>query len=309
MNNPLVSIITPVYNSERFIRQTIQSVLRQTYPHWELLIIDDGSVDNTAQIVQEYRQTEPRISYIYQQNQRQAAARNTGLKHAGGELVAFLDHDDLWLPEKLEKSVGAFLQEEQDLLFTGIYLFEKEEDLANMEALETVEIENQTYKGKDGLALFLMGNRVPMLTVVAKKEALLAIGGFKDYKIADDFRMWLLLLISGYTLRGISPALSLYRMHDEGTSAIDRAGSEDVLDIIAELSQAYPDAIDFHPAAKFWLSYFGRNAMTKQQIPQLKEQLQRWKISSVRINYALFLRFFIPYRSFQRKISRAIREA
>lgn len=94
---PTVSVITAAYNAERFIGETIQSVLSQTFTDFEYIIVDDGSTDNTAQIIKSF----PKVEYIYQVNQGVAAARNTALALASGKYIAVLDADDVWLPEKL----------------------------------------------------------------------------------------------------------------------------------------------------------------------------------------------------------------
>lgn len=100
----LVSIITPTYNCGRFISQTIDSVLTQTYPNWEMLIVDDCSTDNTREVVAKYE--DPRIKYhCLDRNSGAAVARNTALKMANGRWIAFLDSDDLWKPEKLERQL------------------------------------------------------------------------------------------------------------------------------------------------------------------------------------------------------------
>ncbi|MBR1426938.1 MAG: glycosyltransferase family 2 protein [Paludibacteraceae bacterium] len=104
-NNRLVSIITPVYNGERFMSQTIDSVLRQTYPHWEMLIINDGSRDNSLAIAQDYAARDPRIRVIDQPNAGSAAARNNGIRQAQGRYIALLDADDLWEPAFLESQL------------------------------------------------------------------------------------------------------------------------------------------------------------------------------------------------------------
>ncbi|NES42262.1 glycosyltransferase family A protein, partial [Moorena sp. SIO2C4] len=98
-----VSVIIPVYKVEKYIAATVESVLAQTYKNFELLLIDDGSPDNSIQICQQIN--DPRIKIIRQDNQGVSAARNTGIRHAQGEYIAFLDGDDLWVPEKLEKHV------------------------------------------------------------------------------------------------------------------------------------------------------------------------------------------------------------
>lgn len=101
----LVSIITPCYNSERFISETIDSVKSQTYPNWEMLIIDDGSTDNSEKIVDQYVEKDSRIKLIKQKNAGSAAARNNGIRHAQGQYIALLDSDDIWLPEFLNDQV------------------------------------------------------------------------------------------------------------------------------------------------------------------------------------------------------------
>ena len=101
-----VSIITPSYNSERYISETIDSVINQTYENWEMLIIDDSSTDNSINIISDYCSSENRIKLIkLEENGGAAVARNRGIKEAEGRFIAFLDSDDLWHPEKLEKQL------------------------------------------------------------------------------------------------------------------------------------------------------------------------------------------------------------
>ncbi|BDS16269.1 glycosyltransferase family 2 protein [Clostridium perfringens] len=105
LQNELVSIITPSYNTEKFIDKTIQSVLKQTYKNWEMIIIDDCSTDNTDQIVAKFNDS--RIKYIKnKKNLGAAISRNKALREAKGKWIAFLDSDDLWVPEKLEKQIS-----------------------------------------------------------------------------------------------------------------------------------------------------------------------------------------------------------
>lgn len=102
----MVSIITPAYNSEKFIAETIQSVLAQTYQNWELLIVDDCSTDKTAEIISRFQEQDSRIKYFYNStNKGSAVSRNIALQKASGRWIAFLDSDDLWHPEKLEKQI------------------------------------------------------------------------------------------------------------------------------------------------------------------------------------------------------------
>ena len=127
-----VTVIIPVYKVEKYIATAVASVVAQTYQNWELLIVDDGSPDASVAICQQF--DDARIQIIHQANRGVSAARNTGIRHAQGEIIAFLDGDDVWLPQKLEKhlahlesspSVGvsfcrsAFIDESGGLL--GIY--------------------------------------------------------------------------------------------------------------------------------------------------------------------------------------------
>lgn len=106
MEKGLVSIITPCYNGEKYIAQTIESVLAQTYQNWEMLIVDDGSKDRSAELVNRYAQKDSRIRLLCQENAGSAAARNNGLRNCRGQYIALLDADDLWLPQFLEKQIA-----------------------------------------------------------------------------------------------------------------------------------------------------------------------------------------------------------
>ncbi len=123
--NELVSIIMPSYNTGRFIAESIESVLAQTYPDWELIIVDDCSTDNTDEIVASFH--DDRIRYLKnEKNSGAATSRNRALREAKGKWIAFLDSDDLWLPEKLEKQI-AFM-EKNDYHFSYTDYIEIDED-------------------------------------------------------------------------------------------------------------------------------------------------------------------------------------
>ncbi len=106
---PKVSVIIPVYNRARLIGKAIQSVLNQSYREFEIVVINDGSIDATESVIKKYQKSDKRIHYIcHEKNKGAAAARNTGVKNATGEYIAFQDSDDEWLPEKLEKQLAVF---------------------------------------------------------------------------------------------------------------------------------------------------------------------------------------------------------
>ncbi len=115
----LVSIITPLYNSERFVAATIESVLAQTYQHWEMIVINDGSTDNSAHIVAEYATRDPRIKLFSQPNAGSAAARNNGIRRAAGRYIALLDSDDLWEPNFLEEQIALLTEKKAVLVYSS----------------------------------------------------------------------------------------------------------------------------------------------------------------------------------------------
>lgn len=108
MDNPLISIILPTYNRAGFLPAALQSVLAQTYERWELILVDDGSTDETVEIVKQF--DDSRISYYYQENQGVSAARNYGISRCSGDVIALLDSDDEWFPNKLEVQLAYMLK-------------------------------------------------------------------------------------------------------------------------------------------------------------------------------------------------------
>jgi glycosyltransferase involved in cell wall biosynthesis len=116
MNEPLVSVIIPVYNSECYLSEAIESVLSQTYRSLELIVVDDGSTDRTRDIALSF----PELIYIYQANSGTSAARNRGIHVAKGDYIAFLDADDLWLPDKITLQIAAFIFDPKLDIVTGL---------------------------------------------------------------------------------------------------------------------------------------------------------------------------------------------
>lgn len=101
----MISIVIPAYNAEKYLAETIDSVINQTYTNWELIIVDDGSTDNTKGIIETYRSKDLPIKYIFQENSGVSIARNNGMNHASGKYIALLDADDVWLKNNLELKI------------------------------------------------------------------------------------------------------------------------------------------------------------------------------------------------------------
>lgn len=123
---PLVSVIIPCYNYGRFLADALESILAQTYPHWECIVMDDGSTDNTGDIAKQYAQKDSRIKYIYQNNSGVSGARNRALEEANGEYVQLLDADDMLEASKLELQVAFFAgHPDVDLIYSSIIFFKE----------------------------------------------------------------------------------------------------------------------------------------------------------------------------------------
>ena len=129
MMSDLVSIITPMYNSGKYIEETLKSVVSQTHKNWELFIIDDGSSDNCIELVNEFKKIDNRIKLIInKENQGAAISRNIGIRKANGRYIAFLDSDDLWVPTKLEEQINFMSKNQLALSYSS---YEKIDEFGN----------------------------------------------------------------------------------------------------------------------------------------------------------------------------------
>ena len=178
MEHAMVSVIIPTYNRENVIIRAIESVLRQTYPYFELLIIDDGSTDRTRQAVEQIG--DERIQYIsLQQNGGAAHARNIGIQEARYDYIAFLDSDDEWLPEKLELQMDVMLHSPEK--FDAVYC---RMDSASRETGERIVYPFLEWKAEEleGMLFdkILRQNLIPMPAFLVRRECIEKVGGLKE---------------------------------------------------------------------------------------------------------------------------------
>lgn len=278
-----VSVIIPVYRVEKFIAATVQSVLEQTYKDFELLIVDDGSPDQSIEICQRFN--DPRVKIICQENRGVSSARNTGIRYARGNYLAFLDADDLWLPEKLGKhvehldkfpSVGvsfscsAFIDEAGQPL--GIYQISKLKEITPRYVL----CRNPVGNGSVPVI------RREVFEAIRFQEHLEGTG--KDcyfdeqFHHFEDVECWLrIALTTNWQIAGIPEALTLYRVNSGGASANLLKQLED-LEKVLEKTRAYaPDLIaEWGNAAKAYeLRKLARWAVRLQEAPTAVEMSHR----------------------------------
>jgi len=183
--NPKVSVIIPTYNRAKLLPRTINSVLNQTFQDFELIIVDDGSTDNTKEVIKGFQNKDERIKYVYQNNQGESGARNTGLRESQGEYVAFLDSDDEWLPEKLEKELELFKRSDRKHLgFVSCNALIKKGDGIR---------EYKTPRYKNNFKELLKRNFIcSPSSVLIKNKVFNSVGVFdKKLKIGPDWDMWI----------------------------------------------------------------------------------------------------------------------
>ena len=201
----LISIIVPVYNAEKYILETMDSVLAQTYSNWELLLVDDCSSDRSAEVIALYAEKEKdtRIRLIHQpSNQGAACARNRGLMEAQGRYIAYLDADDLWMPEKLEHELAFMKKKDAAFVFTG-YEFADE----NGAGLGKVVRVPETLSYRQALSNTTIFTTTVMFDTEKIPREQLVMPQIKS----EDTALWWRVLRSGYTAYGLDENLVLYR--------------------------------------------------------------------------------------------------
>ncbi|MCH5341200.1 MAG: glycosyltransferase family 2 protein [Acetatifactor sp.] len=201
----LVSIIVPVYNVEKVIKETMDSVLAQTYPHWELLLVEDCSKDNSAGVIMDYiaEKEDNRIRLIRQpSNQGAARARNRGLNQARGRYISYLDADDLWVPEKLEKQLKLMEQKDAAFSFTG-YEFADEKGIGLGKIVRVPETLSYT----QALSNTTIFTTTVMFDTQKIPKDLLEMPEIKS----EDTALWWRVLRTGYVAYGLDENLARYR--------------------------------------------------------------------------------------------------
>ena len=202
---PLVGVVMPAYDAASTIAESIGSVVSQSYPNWELIVIDDGSTDETAAVVTGLG-LGASVRLVRQENAGIGAARARGISLARGELVAFLDSDDVWEPSILEREVAAMLEGGHDVVFSRGYLLGRP-------AAVTEWVPTGRFSGPEMFRLLYEGNRIPVSTVLARKDAIERAGGSLGTRglMGEDYDLWLRMANTGSTFFGLPQALLGFR--------------------------------------------------------------------------------------------------
>lgn len=204
----LVSIIMPAYNAAGTIAESIDSVLAQTYQNWELLIINDASTDATHEKVQSYVATDNRIRYISNDtNQGIAATRNRGIAHANGDYLAFLDSDDMWVPQKLDKQLQFMMEKNATISYTATSYITAS---GSRSSYILQAREHFTYKD------LLRHNTMSCSSVMIKRDAMQF---FSSGFMHEDYAVWLNIVKATGQAHGFNEPLLIYRLgHNTNSS-------------------------------------------------------------------------------------------
>jgi glycosyltransferase involved in cell wall biosynthesis len=210
-----ISVIIPTFNRVRFLCEALDSVLAQTVPVYEIIVIDDGSTDDTEKTVRNYRGN---IRYLRQNNQGPSAARNYGMREATGDWIAFLDSDDLWVPDKIQAQTDLIRQHPHlDFVFGDLSLFDETKHDNEPEILnKTVQEYMITHAAdlKDFFRQLLICNPIPTSAVLFRRECLLQTGYFDEtMRYCEDYDLWL-RFAAKYRLGFVNKILVRRRMHD-----------------------------------------------------------------------------------------------
>ena len=204
MKDDLISIIIPVYNTEKFLDETINTVLNQTYKNFELILVNDGSKDKSVGVIKKYN--DKRIKLIDNKNNKGAAlSRNDGIRKAKGRYICFLDADDLWNKEKLEKQINFIKEKECAFSFTG-YEFANENGIPNGKKVFIPKKLNY----KSALKNTTISTITVMIDTKKMDKDLIYMNNVKS----EDTATWWNILKNGYEAFGLNEILSFYRRSD-----------------------------------------------------------------------------------------------
>lgn len=207
--NDLVSIVMPLFNSEKYMRSSIESVLGQTHQAWELLIVDDCSTDRSLAIAREFAENEPRIVITpLAENQGSAVARNTALRIAKGKYVAFLDSDDIWFPTKLQTQISFMKSHKVHFAYSDYEVINERSDVLGCRTSGPRVNYNQ----------LLTGNVIGCLTAIYDREY---VGNCEmpDTRMRQDFGLWLSILKKVDYAYNCQVVLAQYRVHQNSLTS------------------------------------------------------------------------------------------
>ena len=270
----LVSVVIPAYNTDRYLAETLDSVLAQTYSHFEVVIVDDGSTDRTLEIAQEYAAKDDRIRVISQPNQGVSLTRNHGIRETTGELVAFLDSDDRWHPDKLNAHVDHFESFGQDAESTemkSLGMSFARVAFIRSNGSYTQQCSNSKLTNLNPEDFYIENLVVTPSNVVIRRSVLDQVGHFVPQLIClEDQELFVKIACSGAFVEGLDAVLTEYRIVESSASA-DLYHMEKNWQLFNHSIEIYaPSLVKYHynRAYAYFLRYLARRGIRIRANPQ-----------------------------------------
>lgn len=242
---PLFSVIIPTYNRAERLRITLESLSKQIFKNFEVLVCDDGSTDQTKDIVSSFKDKLD-LTYIWEENWGgPARPRNNGIKVAKGEWICFLDSDDWWYPEKLEKCLPYL--DHNDLIYHDLEIHDTNHKIIGK--LESRDLSKDAFND-----LLLNGNFISNSSVIVRKRILIELGGItenRSFIAIEDFDLWLKIAYKGYKFFWLSCTLGGYLMHNENLTSNHLI----VIEKERTLLNSYENTLDRKTFKKIWTRY------------------------------------------------------
>ena len=307
----LVSVVMPCFNARAFVEQAVRSALGQDYGKVELIVVDDGSTDGSRDLLTglagEYS---GRMTVLHQENQGPFPARNMGLKHARGTLIAFLDADDYWAHDCLSKMQQALQSAEADLSYCGWQNVGK--TAPGMEPYVPPQ-----YECQDAVELFLKGCPWPIHAALLRRSIVERVGGFSVQRFsAMDYDLWLRILAVTRHIVRVPEVLAFYRWHDQGQISsvkwrqvldawqVRRDFVENNPELVAHLSrQALRELVDGCLLKAGYTAYWKRDLVSAQRLFRKAAQRGYWHLRDAKF----VLPSLLPGRIYRRLIESADR--
>jgi teichuronic acid biosynthesis glycosyltransferase TuaG len=240
-SQPLVSVIMPCYNMERYISDAIMSVRQQTYPHWELLIVDDASTDGTEAVIESHCQQDERIRFAKKNNHSGIAdSRNLCLKMAQGRFLAFLDADDIWLPKKLETQLRFMTEKKIGFSYSSYDCIDESGRPLNKSIKAAGDLDYEAY---------LRNTIIGCSTVMVDKDI---VGNVvvPKFRTSEDTATWLDILKKGFVAYAIQQPLTCYRIRSKSASSNKLKASSDLWKVYRQ-----NERLPFFKALNCFVSY------------------------------------------------------
>ena len=237
---PLISVIIPTYNVGELLAESLKSVFAQTYPRYEVIVVDDGSTDNTTEVVREFKD---RILYLYQDNHGPSAARNKGIKRGQGKYFCFLDADDLWTPNKLEVQV-AFMERHSDigLVFSDCERFDSK-GVIGAPGVIAQRFYLPYTPIPDAFMKLVMRNFIVLSTVMVRKRCLDKVGLFdENLRSVEDRDLWL-RIAADFEIGYLPLILAKYRFHSSNISSDGELALRSLISVLNNNRRLFPGLV------------------------------------------------------------------